>query len=101
MALLRYPNGWVGLDHEGLGELDGVLSLIWSWYFIQQRLFTDPAIVIYPIIESLHVRKMIRLKLLCLVFIFPSQFRRGLKKRDHVISKFSIHSTIYFSVAFE
>ena len=37
MALLRYPNGWVGLDHEGLGELDGVLSLIWSWYSIQQR----------------------------------------------------------------
>lgn len=28
MALLRYPNGWVGLDHEGLVELDGVLSLI-------------------------------------------------------------------------
>ena len=54
------------------------------------ELFTDPAIVIYPTTESLHVRKMIRLNLLCLVFIFPSQFRRGLKKRDHVISKFSI-----------
>ena len=54
------------------------------------ELFTDPAIVIYPTIESLHVSKMIRLNLLCLVFIFPSQFRRGLKKRDHVISKVSI-----------
>ena len=38
-------------------------------------------------IESLDVRKMIRLNLL---FFFPAQFRRGIKKRDYFVSEVSI-----------
>ena len=70
------------------------------FYLTTGELFTDPAMLIYPTIESLHVRKMIRLKLLCLVFYFsPFQFRRGINKRDYAISEVSIG--LYFSVAFE
>ena len=66
-------------------------NLVMVFYSIGPELFTDPAIVTYPTIESLYVRKMIRLNLLCLMSLFfPSQFRRGLKKRDHAISKVSI-----------
>lgn len=88
MALLRYPNGWVGIRPRGAGWRF-IRNLVMVFY-LTGELFTDPAMLIYPTIESLHVRIMIRLNLFCLVFIFPFQFHLGLKKRDHAISKVSI-----------
>ena len=76
-------------------------NLVMVFYLTTEpELFTDPAIVTFPTIGSLHVTKMIRLNLLCLVFIFSLPVPPWIKeKRSRHFEGF--YSAIYFSVAFE